>query len=238
MNIMTRNQPLDIRTLGQRIRYAREAAGLTQSQVAEHFGIKRVSVTQWEGDITRPATEKLAELAELLNTEASWLLEAKGFPPLFKPKPERGIAIEPQDIIPGERLVGTRKLPVYAAAMGGSGHVLINFDAVDQVKMPHVLENVRGGYGILVKGTSMVPAYREDDIALVHPHLAPARDTDCVFYHTPPKELGEAEAMIKHLIGINDREWRLEQYRPLLEFSESRADWPICHRVVGKYNAR
>ena len=114
----------------------------------------------------------------------------------------------------------------------------VNFEAIDRVKMPHVLENVRGGYGILVKGTSMVPAYREDDIALVHPHLAPARDTDCVFYHTPPKEFGEAEAMIKHLIGINDREWKLEQYRPAREFSEFRADWPICHRVVGKYNAR
>ncbi|TIU42131.1 MAG: helix-turn-helix transcriptional regulator, partial [Mesorhizobium sp.] len=56
--------------------------------------------------------------------------------------------------------------------------------------------------------------------------------------HTPPKERGDEEAIIKRLVGMNDRQWTLEQYRPAKTFSESRVDWPICHRVVGKYNAR
>lgn len=236
---MANTKPLDIQTLGQRIRYAREAARLTQQQVADNFGIKRVSVTQWEGDTTQPSTDKIASLAELLDCEVAWLIDAKGNPPLFRPKSQTAAArTEPTPIIPGTQLVGAKDLPVFAGAQGGDGHMIISFEAVDWVKRPHVLQNVRGGYGILVKGTSMVPAYREDDIALVNPHLAPSRDTDCVFYHTPPKELGEEEAIIKHLLGMNDREWRLEQYRPAFEFTASRADWPICHRVVGKYNAR
>lgn len=222
-------------TLGERIRYAREAAGLTQAEVAKHFEIRRVSVTQWEANDTKPALGRLVELAALLNTTPEWLMERKGFPPLAAPRQE--VRLRQPELIAGEHLVGERDLPIYAAAMGGDGHIIVTFEAIDHIKRPTALQNVRGGYGLLVYGDSMVPAYRPGDTALVHPHLPPQRDTDCVFYHTPPAG-GEAEAIIKRLVGFNDREWKLEQYNPARQFSEHRVDWPICHRVVGKYNAR
>lgn len=229
--------PLDIRTLGQRLRYAREAAGLTQDDVADHFGIKRVSVTQWEGDTTKPSISRVPDLAALLNTNMQWLLEGQGFPPLSVPK-EQKLRAQRTPIIPGSELVGGKDLPIYAAAMGGEGHIIVTFEAIDWVKRPAVLQNVKGGYGILCRGESMIPAYWPGDTALVNPHLQPARDTDAVFFHTPPKERGDEEAIIKRLVGFNDRDWTLEQYRPALTFTESRTDWPISHRVVGKYNAR
>jgi len=233
---MTKMAP-DTATLGQRLRSAREAAGLTQDDVAARFGIKRVSVTQWESDTTRPALTRLPELAALLNTDMEWLLNSQGAPPAPTPKVEK--PRQPRTpIIPGKDLVGNRDLPIYAAAMGGEGHMIVTFEAIDWVKRPAVLQNVRGGYGILVRGESMIPAYWPGDTALVNPHLQPARDTDAVFFHTPPKEQGDEEAIIKRLVGINDRDWTLEQYRPAHTFSESRIDWPVCHRVVGKYNAR
>lgn len=223
-----------IDTLGERIRYAREAAKLTQLQVATHFGISRVSVTQWESSTTKPDIERVAALADLLSTNVDWLLERKGHPPLAAPN----VSTPPTKLIPGKELVGQKDMPVYAAAMGGDGHLIVTFDAIDYFKRPAVLQNVKGGYGILVKGDSMVPAYREGDTALVNPHLPPSRDTDVVLYHNPPKERGEAQAIIKRLVGMNDRDWKLEQYRPAREFTESRIDWAVCHRVVGKYNAR
>lgn len=61
-------------SLASRIRKARKDAELTQEAVAKHFGIKRVSVTQWELGATRPATERIEELAKLLNVSADWLL--------------------------------------------------------------------------------------------------------------------------------------------------------------------
>lgn len=226
-----------IDTLGERIKYAREAARLTQNDVARHFNISRVSVTQWESNTTKPDISRVADLSGLLNTSVEWLLERKGFPPMAAEVPVRSRPTS-TTIIPGRELVGAIDMPVYAAAMGGDGHLIVTFDAIDYVKRPAVLQNVTGGYGILVKGSSMVPAYREGDTALVNPHPPASRDTDVVLYHTPPKERGEVQAIIKRLVGINDREWRLEQYNPATEFAESRIDWPVCHRVVGKYNAR
>lgn len=227
-----------IETLGERLRYGREAARLTQAEVAAEFGISRVSVLQWEKDETRPSPDKLPTLALLFNTTTDWLLSRTGTPPLqvpdakVKPRVDR---VPPA--LPAEDLVGAKDLPIYAAAMGGDGHTIITLDAVDWVKRPAVLQNVRGGYGIIIVSTSMIPAYWPGDTALVHPHLPPARDSDVILYHTPP-DGREAEAIIKRLVGINDREWTLEQYQPARTFRESRADWPICHRVVGKYNAR
>lgn len=227
-----------IETLGERLRYGREAARLTQSDVAAEFGISRVSVLQWEKDETKPSPDKLPILATLYNTTTDWLLSRIGNPPLVVPNAKiKAKADKVPPALPGEDLVGAKDLPIFAAAMGGDGHTIITLDPVDWVKRPAVLQNVRGGYGIIIVSTSMIPAYWPGDTALVHPHLPPARDTDVILYHTPP-DGREAEAIIKRLVGMNDREWTLEQYQPARQFRESRADWPVCHRVVGKYNAR
>lgn len=68
-------------TLSDRIKAARTAADLTQQQVADHFGIARVSVTQWENGTSRPSIERLPELARLLNVSEEWLLSNRGEPP-------------------------------------------------------------------------------------------------------------------------------------------------------------
>jgi SOS-response transcriptional repressor LexA len=64
-------------TLGQRIRFARGRAKMTQDAVAELFGISRNSVSLWENDRTSPETDKMSKLAELLRVPAGWLLTGK-----------------------------------------------------------------------------------------------------------------------------------------------------------------
>lgn len=221
-------------SLGQRIRYARQQRQLSQASVAEAFDITRNAVSLWENDSTAPESEKLPRLARLLEVDLGWLMEAAGAPPdEVREAPARG---RRRPMIPRSQLVGERDLPIYAAAMGGSGHLIISFDPVDWTRRPAALEHVRDGYGILVVGDSMVPAYQPGDIALVHPLLAPAAETDVVLYRVPPIE--EAEAMIKRLVTWTERSWKLRQYHPPREFQEPKSAWHVCHRVVGRYNSR
>lgn len=222
-------------TLGSRIKIARKAAKLTQKQVADHFGIDRVNISQWESDTTKPDGYRIPDLATLLGTSESWLVTGKGEAPAGTATPE---PVKPRStIIPGKELLGTGTMPVYAAAMGGEGHIIVTFDEIDRVKRPAELENVKGGYGLLIKGTSMVPAFDEGDMALVNPHLPPARDKNVILYHTPPNG-EEAEAMVKRLLSWTDKEWHLRQYNPPMDFKEFRQEWPVCHRVVGRYDGR
>lgn len=209
-------------TLGQRIKAARARRGLNQQSLADSLGVTIQSISQWENDRTVPTYDNLEALRALLGQE----IMVGEVPGQFAPAP-----------IPGHQLVSTDMMPVYAAAAGGDGHTIVTTDPVDYVKRPVVLENVRAGYGLLLTGESMVPVFRPGDIALVHPHLPPHRETEVVLYRTQP-ELGEAAAMIKQLDGWTDTEWRLRQWNPAREFKANRGEWPICHRVVGKYSGR
>ena len=70
-------------TLGERIRAARQAAGLSQEKLAERLGLTRQAVTKWETGQSAPSTENLLHLAEVLGVPVNTLLgeEASG-PPL------------------------------------------------------------------------------------------------------------------------------------------------------------
>jgi phage repressor protein C with HTH and peptisase S24 domain len=71
----------------------------------------------------------------------------------------------------------------------------------------------------------------------VNPHLPAVPDTTCIFYQT---DGGEARATIKRLRRKTGDSWFLRQWNPpermKADFTLSRKDLPICHRVVGKYS--
>jgi transcriptional regulator with XRE-family HTH domain len=69
-------------TLPERLKAGRKRKGLTQQEVADHFGIARVSVTQWEGDTSRPDQAKFVDLAKLFEVPLQWLMDGTGEPPL------------------------------------------------------------------------------------------------------------------------------------------------------------
>ncbi len=176
--------------------------------------------------------ENLFKVVALLGYPPEWLTSEAEIEPQPKRRPD---SFRPQ-ITPGAELVTREALPIYAAAQGGDGHIIVTFDAVQHVKMPAILEGVKGAYGILVTGDSMDPEFRPGDMALINPHLHPMRDETHVFYDHPPD--GEAEAIVKRLLSWTADVWRLRQFNPPLDFEEAKVDWPTCHRVVGKYNRR
>ncbi len=70
-------------TLGERIRAARQAAGLSQEKLAERLGLTRQAVTKWETGQSAPSTENLLRLAEVLGVPVTALLgEEASSPPL------------------------------------------------------------------------------------------------------------------------------------------------------------
>ena len=208
-----------------------KAAG-NQTKAAQMVGVDQSTIARWlKGAEIRESN--LESFLSALKAVSVPMEELKLITPRIAPHAD---SFRPE-VIQGSTLVSPhRDLPVYAAAMGGNGHQVITFDAIDWVKRPAVLDNVKGGYAIYIVGDSMVPAFRPGDLALINPHLPAQRDTDVVLFHVPPHD--EAECIIKRLIGFNDRDWKLEQYNPYKEFPEPRESWPICHRVVGKYSSR
>ena len=71
---------------GQHLAELREAAGLTQQQLAEQLGVPQSNITFWERSEKPPRGEVLARLAGVLNVSADALLR------LTPPKPKRQAA--------------------------------------------------------------------------------------------------------------------------------------------------
>ncbi|MEM8592086.1 MAG: helix-turn-helix transcriptional regulator [Pseudomonadota bacterium] len=68
----------DKATLGDRITGAREAAELSQGQLAEQLGVKLSTLRKWEEDQSEPRANRLQMMAGLLNVSLRWLLTGQG----------------------------------------------------------------------------------------------------------------------------------------------------------------
>ena len=66
-------------TLGQRIKKAREEAGLMQSELASKIGVKSAGViSNWETDKSKPDADKIVLLCGVLRVSCSYLLDYYG----------------------------------------------------------------------------------------------------------------------------------------------------------------
>ena len=63
----------DLPGLGTRLRQARDAAGLSQEQVARLLGLPRPAVTEMENETRKVSAGELKELAELYKVSLEWL---------------------------------------------------------------------------------------------------------------------------------------------------------------------
>lgn len=74
-------------TFGDRMAGAREAADMTQAQLARRLGVKKTSLMSWEQDLSEPRANRLSMLSGLLNVSMTWLLTGEG-DDLSEPTPE------------------------------------------------------------------------------------------------------------------------------------------------------
>ncbi|WP_170325398.1 helix-turn-helix domain-containing protein [Ruegeria arenilitoris] len=68
----------DAATFGDRLAGAREAAGMTQSQLARRLGVKKATIAAWENDLSEPRANRLSMMAGMINVSIMWLLTGEG----------------------------------------------------------------------------------------------------------------------------------------------------------------
>src|SRR5690242_7485534 len=108
---------MDSREIGQIVRAAREAKGLSQAQLGRLIGVKQQSLDA----IERGETQRSKFLPEIVK-ELEIPPEAVGLPPDQRVPPGMAPVASPY---------GPRDFPIYAAAEGGPGEVIRSSDPVD-----------------------------------------------------------------------------------------------------------
>jgi len=88
----------DHATFGDRLTAAREAQGISQSQMARRLGVKLRTVEGWENDTSEPRANKLQMAAGLLNVSLRWLLTGEG-DGVAEPATQEDLAEDAQTIL-------------------------------------------------------------------------------------------------------------------------------------------
>lgn len=67
------DEMLGIASIGERIKSARKAAGLSQAELASRIGVSQPAIATWESGIHDPRRVVLAKLADALSLSHEWL---------------------------------------------------------------------------------------------------------------------------------------------------------------------
>lgn len=213
--------------LGLRVKAAREAAGLSQAELAERVGMRQTGIGSIEaGDVERP--RKIIEIARALNVTPEALLGDKL--PTFAAR--HGIAPNASAPFPTPELPA-RLIPVYGVAVGGDdGRMKFNGERLDMVGCPPELRNVANAYAVNVSGESMVPSFKPGQIAWVNPNLS-ARPGDDVIVQIKPEDESEApEGFIKELVKRTPSKLVVKQYNPARSIEFDHDEVLSVHVVV------
>jgi transcriptional regulator with XRE-family HTH domain len=201
-------------------RYRKER-GLSQEELARRIGVRQNTIAAIESGLTKKS-KYLPDIARALEISLTEL--------------DAGEGAHRTPTIPGTDLVGVRDLPLYATVEAGEGAVVMSSDPVDEIRRPAPLATVKGAYGVIVSGESMVPALRPGDIVLIHPHLPPKVEDICLFIS---ERNGEFVATIKEYVGQTKDHWKVKRYKPEeKEFTLRKSEWQTCHVSVGRYSRR
>ena len=220
-------------TPGDRIRQARKAAGLTQQQVADTVGVTKSSVAQWESGQTKNLRgENLVKASKVLGTNPEWLISGHG---PMRPEdssgraPSTGSNVEPA---PGE----LRWVPLISWVEAGWGAEAIAHLGPGETEewFPCIARCSPQTFALRVRGDSMLPDYREDEIVFVDPVLEPRHRDEVVVCNEQ-----NGEATMKQILIEGDRTYlqalnRDYPERIRLMTPEDR----FCGVVIGLYRER
>lgn len=162
---------MPVAKVGDMIKHYREAAHLTQGQVAQYANVTRAWISRVEaGTIGRPDREKLERVATVLRIPPETLLAAAGYrvAPL-PPPPSRSASQIARELLAAiEREQNEANTPILVPfvenatlSAGPGGHA----EAVSFLPVPH--ERAHQFVAVPVVGTCMEPEVRPGEIAIV-----------------------------------------------------------------------
>jgi len=217
--------------VGQRIRIAREKAGLSQEALAAKAGgLNKGTVNRLELG-ANTTMETIQRIADALGVEMLWFFDESGsdLPRHSVPVVPTGddAAIDETDIRKGYE---PDAVPVIAEGDATPDGLLwtntvVRHAVIEYIARPHDLEDA-DAYGVLVIGDSMLPTFRKGHRLIVSPNT-PIEDGDEVYV-----QLAGGERLIKIAHRTSDG-WRLESLNPKYEPREvAAADVIAIHAIV------
>ncbi|WP_159166721.1 MULTISPECIES: LexA family protein [Aeromonas] len=195
-------------TISDRIFSRRTALNLSKTALAKAIGVSDVSVGKWESGLNQPKGRYLNDLAAALGVTVDWLLAGSGDGP---EQPIPGYHnVEPAVIPQGKRI------PVISYVQAGNWREMCEQATTFDGNVEYVTASVDigpCGFGLWMRGDSMLPQFKEGDLIIVDPDEVPqpgdyvvARNgnNEATFKKYRPRGVDENGQEVFELVPLND----------------------------------
>lgn len=198
--------------INERIKQTRKRLGYSQEILGSRVGVSRVSISQWERGENTPNGRYLNELAAALGVTVDWLLTGSGdTPQLPAEHPILGYHnVEPAVIPQGKRI------PVISYVQAGNWREMCEQATTFDGNVEYVTASVDigpCGFGLWLRGDSMLPQFKEGDLIIVDPDEAPQPgdyvvakngSNEATFKKYRPRGIDENGQEVFELVPLND----------------------------------
>ena len=191
----------------KRLERARISAGFATALAATNRHGWTYSTYKQHEQGLRGFSKSAGKYARAFRVSEGWLLTGEGAPPALPPLPVLGIV-----------------------AGSVTGHNVIHDEPLEFVRRPEAVATVADAYACRVRGTSMFPAFREDELVIVHPHRQP-REGDYVVIQQRGNN-GAPVAFIKELVRRHNGDVVARQYTPGAEITFPGRTVIAVHKVL------
>lgn len=193
-----------------RIKSQRLVHGLTQESLAKKLGINRVSISQWERGDTSPKGNNLVRLAEILGVKPEWLLFGDDAASSTGTSLPGYHNVEPAVIYQGKRI------PILSYVQAGNWREMCEQATAFDGNVEYVSaggEIGPYGFGLWLRGDSMVPLFKEGDLIIVDPDESPQPgdyvvakngSDEATFKKYRPRGIDENGQEVFELVPLND----------------------------------
>lgn len=233
--------------LGERVREAREALGMDQTQLGEATGYTQTSISDIEvGTTVSPRNWRhLADTLKIDREEFRQLMIESGKVAGKTTRLPAGVRSRSraafQDLGPGPLSIRaevapialSRDVPVFGRARGGDdGRYIFNGEVIGWEVRPPQLEGVRDAYATYIDGESMWPRYKPGETVWLNPHKPAGRGDDVVVQLRGGDEHEPPYGFIKEFVRKTPTKLILAQYNPAAEIEFDLGDVVSIHPIV------
>ncbi|HDO1323218.1 LexA family protein [Aeromonas veronii] len=198
--------------INERIKQTRKRLGYSQEILGSRVGVSRVSISQWERGENTPNGRYLNELAAALGVTVDWLLTGEGDAPSSSGEQQMPgyHNVEPAVMLPGKRI------PILSYVQAGNWREMCEqattFDGnVEFVSASGEIGPF--GFGLWLRGDSMLPQFKEGDLIIVDPDEAPQPgdfvvakngSNEATFKKYRPRGIDENGQEVFELVPLNE----------------------------------
>lgn len=227
--------------VGTQVRLLREAAGLSQGQLAEMAATNQQTVQRIEAGKTEnsKATPKLLAVLKSieLRTEASHSDIIRAYmTQLDTQNIKKEIRRKQSSIEDGvERITLGNNYILNFSSEIEPGLILIRPDRQTNFKLPDLAPQPDRMIALYVPTSDMEPEYEPGDIIFADTMSPPIPNVSCIFHNNASES---KIATIKRLVSSTKDDWHVKSWSPNKDITLSKSDWPVCVRIVGKFSRR